>query len=365
MDSLPPGLSAAWADLRQFLTAARFTRPDWLWLGFAPLVIGLIAWATTRRARAGVAALGRPAAVARLATGPRPGGTFSRLVRGLAWVLLVLGLAGPRWGRGEPEGVSVGRDVVIVLDLSRSMLADDTADGSARWQLAQSGALDLIDATKAKGHRIGVVIFAARPLVLVPLTSDPAYAAQKVAALDARHPPPEIRPADDTAVSGTRIGAALAAAVAAHDPRFPGFQDIILLSDGDDPATDREWTLGVSAARKANIPVHTVGIGDPTNMTKILIDGDFLRVETRPGVEEIAETKLREDVLRAIAAEGKGEYLPARRNVPKLGDFFRTVIEPNPNRELTDDQLPQLKERYAWFLAPAAGLFLIAWWRRR
>src|SRR5262245_13597739 len=109
MELFPPGLSAAWADARQFLAAARFARPDWLWLGFAPLVIGLTAWWSTRRARARAVALGRPAAVARLATGPRPGGGFARTARGLAWALLVLGLAGPRWGRGELEGVSVGR----------------------------------------------------------------------------------------------------------------------------------------------------------------------------------------------------------------------------------------------------------------
>ncbi|HEY2784922.1 MAG TPA: vWA domain-containing protein [Fimbriiglobus sp.] len=365
MAVVPPGLSAAWTDLTQFLTAARFARPEWLWLGFAPLLIGLIAWGAGRRARAGASALGRPAAVARLAVGPRPGGIFARLVRGLAWVLLVIGLAGPCWGRGAPEGVSVGRDVVIVLDMSRSMWADDTADGRTRWQLAQAAALNLIDATRSNGHRVGVVVFAARPLVLVPLTTDPAYAAQRIAALDGRHPPPDVRPADDAAVSGTRIGAAIVAAVAVHDPRFTGFQDIVLVSDGDDPANDREWSLGVSAARKANIPVHTVGIGDPTRDTTILVDGDLLKVETRPGVEVVVKTRLREDVLRAIASEGKGEYLPARRTEPKLGEFFRTVIEPNPNRELTDDQLPQLKERYPWFLAPAAGLFLFVWWRRR
>jgi hypothetical protein len=82
-------------------------------------------------------------------------------------------------------------------------------------------------------------------------------------------------------------------------------------------------------------------------------------------VEEVAKTRLREDVLRAIAAEGKGEYLPARRDPPRMNEFFRSAIESNPHRELTDDQLPQWKERYPWFFAPAAGLFLFAWWRRR
>ena len=104
MDLLPPGVSAAWADVRQFVAAVRFARPEWLWLGLAPFAIGLIAWWTARRAQVRATAIGRPAAVARLAAGPRPGGAFARFARGLAWVLLILGLAGLRWGRGGGAG---------------------------------------------------------------------------------------------------------------------------------------------------------------------------------------------------------------------------------------------------------------------
>ena len=55
-------------------------------------------------------------------------------------------------------------------------------------------------------------------------------------------------------ISGTRIGAALKAAVEAHDKRFPAYKDIVLISDGDDPADDKEWVRGADEARKAEIP---------------------------------------------------------------------------------------------------------------
>jgi len=80
---------------------------------------------------------------------------------------------------------------------------------------------------------------------------------------------------------------------------------------------------------------------------------------------EFVGTKLLEDPLQQIAAETRGEYLPTHRDVPRLGDFFRTRIEPFPTRQVSDEMLPQPRERYAWFLAPALMLFLIGWIRGR
>ena len=156
--------------------------------------------------------------------------------------------------------------------------------------------------------------------------------------IDGKYPPPEIRPGAGEVVSGTRIGEALKSAVAAHDKRFPGFQDIVLISDGDDPAEDKEWIRGADEARKAEIPVHTVGVGDP--------DQDFILTFG----EELAPTRLREEPLKQIAAETRGRYIGARRDVPQLAEFFRANLEPLPSREVSDEALPLPKERYPWFL---------------
>lgn len=318
-------------------------RPAWLGFALLPVAGLLLAWLVNRRSwRA--APVGTPAAVAALHTRPPRCRWLAGLFQTLAWLLLAVGASGPRWGIGEPDGVAVGRDVVLVLDLSRSMLADDTA-GPARWQSAVAGALDLVDAFDGRGgHRIAVVVFAAQPQVLTPLTTDAGHLRAVLNEIDGSLPPPAIRPGDRTA-SGTRIGVALTAAVGVHDPRFPGAQDIILISDGDDPAaSDREWAAGVTAARAARIPVHAVAIGDPAR------DSDI-----GGGVQ----TRLREGVLRDIVTEARGQLLSTRRERPAVGAFFRTNIEPTGRpRELSDDALPQPRDRSAWFLAAGVGCLL-------
>lgn len=359
--SLPSGLSGLFTDAREFLVATRFARPELLWLLWVLPVLALANRYAQLRRRKATEALGRPAAVAGLFTQPRPRHRWLGVAYPFAWTALILGIAGPRWGKSDEPGIAVGRDLVVVVDLSQSMKADDMAapDARMRWEAAKAGLLDLTNAVSRRGgHRIAIVAFAARAKLLVPLTTDYDHVRAVIDEIDGLLPPPEVRPgADPAIVSGTRIGTGLIAAVNAHDPRFPGSQDIILLSDGDDPGDDREWARGSDSARKAGIPVHTVGVGNPDAATIISL-GD-------PMNPELIRTKLEEDVLKQIAAETRGDYLASCRDVPRLGDFFRSRIEPHPSREVSDDAIPQPKERYSWFLAPALALFAIGWIRGR
>ena len=178
------------------------------------------------------------------------------------------------------------------------------------------------------------------------------------------YPPPETRPPDD-AKSGTRIGAALVAAVGSHDARFPGYQDIILISDGHDPADDHEWSVGVSAARKAHIPVHAVGVGNHKGIVPVIVNKQFLEFPFKDGIPEPVQTQLHEEVLIPLATEARGFYLPSRQELPRVGEFYRTKVEPNPARELTDDALPQPKDRSAWFLGFGLLVLAIGWMRER
>jgi Ca-activated chloride channel family protein len=355
LPSLPSGLGGLVTDVREFIAAIRFARPEWLALFLVFPVFAISnRWAAIRR-RKSTEAIGRGAALASLNTQPWPRRRWLGLAYPFAWAALILGVAGPRWGKSDEPGVAVGRDIILVVDLSQSMKANDmaSADAKTRWEAARAGLLDFMNTVSRRGgHRIAIVVFAARPKLLLPLTTDYDHIRATIAEIDAEWPPPEVRPgADPDVVSGTRIGAGLLAAVAAHDERFKGSQDIILVSDGDDPADDREWAKGSAAARAAGIPVHVVGVGDP-DATTIIEIGD-----------ELANTKLEEDVLKQIAAETRGEYLAARREVPNLGDFFREKIEPFPSRTVSDDAIPQPKERFIWFLGPALVLFGIGWLR--
>lgn len=361
-------MTPALAEIRDFLANVQFARPALLWLFAAPLALVVFRKFFARRDEARNRAIGRPGAVAALRTHSRGRSFLQRLCVTLGWAALVLAAAGPRWGRDDERGVAVGRDLVFAIDFSRSMWAEDMDDRAhpARWKAALDATRRLVEDLRTRGgHRVAVVLFAARPVVAVPLTTDYDHVAFRLDELDATVPPAEVRPADDDAVSGTRLGAALAAAVAAHDDRFPGFQDIILLTDGDDPANDSEWRLGVRAAREAKIPIHAVGIGDPAVDAFVYLRGQPLEAPDKTGVPVPIQTRLREDVVEAIARESTGAYWSSRRETPDLRELFRTKIESNATRELGDERLPQPRERYHLFLLPAFALLALAWWRER
>jgi Ca-activated chloride channel family protein len=337
-----------------------FARPFVLYLLLLLPVMGVLAIVAARRRKAALARIGRPETVGGLSS-LRPGKRRqARLLLFVGVATLIVAGAGPRWGKGGESGVVVGRDLVIVLDLSRSMTAADMADPvhQERWQAARAGLHDLADRVQQRGgHRLGLVVFAARPWVVCPLTSDYDHFRARLDEFSPTAPPPEVRPdPDEPLATGTGIGAAVRMALGVHDPRFPGYQDILLLSDGDGPGVEAESEGGVKDAAERQIPVHVVGLGDPNRPTELIVgEGN--------SAEILAGTRLQEPFLRDLARRTRGEYLPARREVPDLGDWFVRAIEPRPSRELSDDALPQPKDRAVWFVG-AGLLFLVLSWVR-
>ena len=366
--ALPSGLAGFASDAREFLAALRFAHSSALWLLLLLPTLALVNRWSARKRRNAVAQIGRPAAIAGQLTNSVPRRRWFGLAYPLGWISLILGLAGPQWGKSEDSGVAVGRDIVIVIDLSRSMRADDvnlpqggwhTDDAKERyqpkrWLAARESALDLLDGIQHRGgHRVAVVVFASHAKVLCPLTTDYDHVRFTLEEIDGQHPPPECRPGIAEVISGTRIGSGLIEAVNLQDKRFPGYQDIFLLSDGDDPADDKEWLQGSIKAREKNIPIYTVGFGNPDQKRNIDLG------------EQPVPTQLQEQPLQQIASETRGEYIPARMNSPQLGEFFRAKLELLPSREVSDDTIPLPKERYPWFLAPALVFFLIGYIRGR
>jgi Ca-activated chloride channel homolog len=336
-----------------------FARPSLLYLLVLLPVLGAISIIAFRRRRAALARLGRIETVTGLSS-LRPGSRRrSRLLVFAGLAGLILAAAGPRWGKGGDAGVVVGRDLVVVLDLSRSMTAADMADPvhRTRWEASRAGLQDLVTAIeKHGGHRLALVVFAARPWVVCPLTSDYDHFRARLDEFSPTAPPPEVRPdPDEPLTTGTAIGASLRLALAAHDPRFAGYQDILLVSDGDGPGVEVESEGGVKEAADRVTPVHVVGVGYPTRPTELVFgEGDSA---------EFVGTKLQEGLLRDIARRTRGEYLSAQRDVPALGDWFTRVIEPRPSRELSDDAMPQPKDRAIWFTGVGLVFLVFGWLR--
>jgi Ca-activated chloride channel family protein len=265
--------------------------------------------------------------------------------------LAALACAGPQWGFDKTAQHRKGRDVIVVLDLSRSM----NAEQPSRRELAVRGLRHLADTFEEHGgNRLALIAFAASAQLLFPLTQDCDHLRHVLEQIEADDIP---KLSLEEPVSGTRIGAALILAVDSIDRRRANRPVIVLLSDGDDPVEDNEWIEGVTAASRKQIRIHTVGIGDPHKAEYIPAGREFLLYDGKP-----ISTKLNETRLREIARRTDGIYLPAHTQTLPLGTFVQHLLDADELREEepTDDELPVYQLRYAWFLFPAVLLFMLA-----
>jgi Ca-activated chloride channel homolog len=343
-----------------------FAHRHLLWLYPALQLLTLLSMFAGRRRRRVLSQLGRLPALAALTARRVPW----RRLRSVCWFLgimaLLFGLAGPQWGR-EPEAITApGRDLVVLLDVSGSMLADDVAP--SRQERAKQGLRELIDLLQKRGgNRVALVAFAGRADIICPLTHDYSHFLEKLDELDAAQLPLDLRPPNENAVSGTRIGAGLLAAYKAHDPRPErhGLQDILLLSDGDDPTggrlskdgePDKEWSNPLKEVlAKSGIRIYTVGIGDKEKGGKIPIRDGYL---FRPDNGEAVITKLDDKPLRAIAAETKGTFTLAGTDPLRLDALFLNTIDAGDKSEVLDDAIRPYRQRYPWFFG--AALFFLS-----
>ena len=138
-----------------------FAHPWLLWALWALPVLSVLAWLALRRRQRGLVALG--GLVTGLVLARQRPSRLRGLCLWLGLVLLGLGMAGPRWGRDWTQSAAPGRDLVAVLDLSRSMYAE----APSRAERGRAALLDLADALRRRGgHRVALVVFAGRPQIV-------------------------------------------------------------------------------------------------------------------------------------------------------------------------------------------------------
>jgi Ca-activated chloride channel family protein len=326
-------------------------RPQAIWLLATLPLLGILALLAQRWRRWAILQFGGAIGIRHLQMRSwRPTLRSYALVAGMA--SLVVGIAGPQWGRDRDQSMAPGRDLVVVLDLSLSMLAKDIPGTTSESRLGQAlaAAKDLADAAEKRGgHRLALVVFAAKARVVCPLTQDYDHFREALGQIDPFDPLLEIGPSAD-ASSGTRIGQAIQEGVRLLlEEAAPGYQDIVLLSDGDDPAQDNEWQTGAELARRQNIPVHTVGLGDPSRPSPIPIPGSGdLRYHGN-----LVTTRLEETPLEEIADRTGGTYTPARTKALPLAELLYG------GRELKEDPVPVYQKRYTWFYALALAFLAI------
>jgi Ca-activated chloride channel homolog len=299
------------------------------WLLLIP-VLAFLMWNGNRLARKRLHKLLSPELLARLVDSPV---NWLRMVRQacllLASTLFVLTLARPQWGVTQETVAFRGRDILIAIDTSRSMLASDVSP--SRLGRAKLVAEDLIAALPEE--RIGLIAFAGEADVQAPLTVDHDTVIDTINHLDT----------NSIARGGTDIAAAIRAADLALGQKSKSLRALVLLTDGEELDED-----GVEAARKAaqsGIRIFTIGIGSPNGSQITLPNGQVLR--DRDG--EVVTSKLDEARLRSIAESTGGFYV--RLTSTTASQVLTQGLLHLGDANLTNRSLTKPIERYQWPLA--------------
>lgn len=318
----------------------RFANPIFLVLTVLVPLAGL--WWTFLRAR-------REKALSRLVAPALRGRLMPRGANlwGLQAALVLSGLflclfsaSRPQWGKSLEKIVERSRNVVVAIDVSRSMLAEDVRPN--RLERAKADVADLIDSLE--GDRCALVAFRRTGVTICPLTTDHGYLR---GALEQMTP--------DSAPRGeTDLGSAIRSALDALDPAADDHNAIIMISDGGD--LRGEALANAELARKRGIPIFTVGIGDPKTGAAIP-SADGRGVQKFKG--EVVKVKLEESALKAIAEASRGRYVPlatAGTAETTLGAIYRRFLRQVAAKEQNEEE-QRAAERYQLFLIP--GLCLL------
>ncbi len=260
----------------------------------------------------------------------------------LGILLMLFAASRPRWGVREQMVFKRGRDLVIALDVSRSMLAGDVYPN--RLERAK---VDLIDLIKdLDGDRAALIAFRHKAVLMCPLTTDYAYLRQTLDGITV-----------DSAPRGeTDIGDAIAKALSAFETADSNHKAIILISDGED-LTGRAVALSEQASERG-IPIFTVGLGDQrgSRIPDVGRQGAFAQ---HKGTDIV--TKLDNETLDQIAQISGGAYVPvgtASTATTTLGELYRKRLSHILAQDLEETLQRRHIERYQIFLVPAFVLFL-------
>ena len=308
----------------------------------------LVARHAARQRRLTLRRFGDPALLGRSSL--LPGATPPRaLLTWLALALVVFALARPEWGREPRLLARTGRDLVVALDLSRSMRVTDV--GTQRLRAAKLLAWHL--AAARAGDRIGLVIFGGAGFLQLPPTSD---LGTFQLFLDAAS-------FDDVGDPGTDLGAALRVAerTLRREGTALGSRAILLLSDGE--RSEGPLPPVLELLRRSRLPVFAVGIGTPEGGRVPADSGSPLGAWHVDNIGRPVVSRLDQEVLQQLADASGGAY--ARWDDVAALDRLSQALAGLEARVLASEPKQDPTERYQWPLGLGLLLLLTDRWRRR
>ena len=255
----------------------------------------------------------------------------------IGFFFFVIGLSRPQIGARLKEQEIKGAEIIIAIDVSNSMLAEDYSPN--RLERAKLAVSRLVD--KLRDDRIGLVIFAGTSFVQLPVTTDYVSAKMFLNSIDTGSIP----------IQGTALGDAITTCIRSFSAQSDKSRAIILITDGENHEDDP-----VAAAKQAaemGIKVFTIGVGSPEGKP-IPMNGELLK--DKDG--EIVVSRLDEAVLQEIAAEGNGAYVRAGNSEFGLNPIIDDL------RKLEDEKynsvvFEEYDEQFMYFLAIALVFFVL------
>ena len=322
----------------------RFENPQILWLVLAlPPALALFFWWALRTRQKLLAQFVEARLLASLTVGISPARRklrFALVI--LAVVFATLALARPQRGFDLVEVEQRGRDIVVAVDTSKSMLATDIAP--SRLERAKLAVLELMQ--RAGTDRMGLVAFAGDAFLECPLTIDNTAFAQCVSALDVNTIPQ----------GGTALAAAINTALAAFKEN-DAHKVLVLFTDGEDNDDDSAALAAAQSAAKVGLKIFTIGIGSTDGTMVQVADGKGGSDFVRDPAGNVVKSHLNEALLQQIAAATDGFYLPLR-GATTMDTLYERGLEPLPKSEGKGKSLKRYHEQFQWPLTAAILLLL-------
>ena len=259
------------------------------------------------------------------------------VIYSLAFLFLVIGLSRPQIGAKLKEYKARGAEIMIALDVSNSMLAQDYSPNRLeRAKLAISRITD-----KLQDDRIGLIIFAGSSFVQLPITSDYVSAKMFLSNISTQSVP----------IQGTAIGDAINTAVRSFSSQSEQSRAIIVITDGENHEDDA--VAAATQAAEVGVKVYTIGVGSQEGQP-IPMDGGLLK--DKEG--NIVVTRLDEETLKEIASAGGGAYVHAGNDefglTPIIADIQKMQQE-----EFNSVMFEEYDEQFMYFLGVALALLVL------
>ncbi len=261
----------------------------------------------------------------------------------IGMVFLVAGLVDLRWGKQSREVPQRGIEVMFVLDVSRSMFAEDASPNRLARAKQQIG--DML--TAMQGDRIGLTVFAGEVRQVVPMTSH--YDDFKRTLGDAN--PDVLRR------GGSRLGDAIRVAAEGFLTKTNDHKAMVIFTDGEDQESE-PVKVAKQIYMEKGVRIFTVGLGDMTTGARIPLSSENAKDYVQYDGQQVW-SKLDGEILKSVATETDGAFIPAETKQVDMASVYRKYVSRVEQQEFETATIDQYEARYQWFVGTAFACLFV------